>query len=83
MMGTVPSAGTLNVSGISKTRSGVPIDQPCGIWAALVPRRGRRAGCLFDPGEQERAIALRQTAVVGEMAVARIGVPGGHAADRR
>ena len=79
-IGSVPSAGTVNGSGSSNTRSGVPIDQPCGNFG-----RARRLGKvarrrpLLDPGGEQGSLVLRQAAVVGEVAVSGIGVPGRHA----
>ena len=49
-IGIVPSAWTLNVSGISKTTSGVPIDQPCGnSGGAGAAERSPRRRALLDP----------------------------------
>ena len=49
----------------------------CGGPAVLGVAQ-RRA--LIDPGQERGALLGRQAAVVDEMAIARIGVPGGHPA---
>ena len=73
-------AGTVNSLAIVKTLSGSPIFQPCvnfngggrSLSSAL-------QGPLVDPRQEGVALILAQAPVVGEMAVARVRVPGGHA----
>ena len=78
---TVPWAGTVYGSGISKTTSGVPIVQPSGNVRAAGISFGSPSGVPWST-QASRVARSRgaQAAVVLEVAVTRVGVPGGHPA---
>ncbi len=79
--GTVPAPAPRTARGARRPASGVPMLQPSGNDRAPGRRLGSPRGhALVDPGQDRGPLPASQAAVVLEVAVTRVGVPGGHAA---